>query len=293
MVRKTDDKNKRGMGAIYNDILYHGRDNRFWIYSKYMYFHKGLSLYNSAMIVLQRPGAGYVATKDEWAQYNRKVMQSASAINILRPFYPTVAMYEYSDTALIADCEDLTPDRFKTISPHNKCEKFDDKWLYLFKNILFKLGIAFREDMNSANLGGTATYLTEAIRLYPEIKNNKTVTKFIISVRASDDESEKARTILHETAHILCGHLGTDSGNKKCVPVDRENMFLQKDAKHIAEYEAELTCDAVCKILGIENDSKKYLEFWKYHGETPNYNRGIVLDTADKILQAIDRKYCW
>jgi len=58
-------------------------------------------------------------------------------------------------------------------------------------------------------------------------------------------------TMVHELAHLYCGHLGTP--NKKWWP-DRRGL-----AEVVKEFEAESVTYLLCKRLGIDNPSDQYL----------------------------------
>jgi hypothetical protein len=79
--------------------------------------------------------------------------------------------------------------------------------------------------------------------------------------------------VLHELAHLYCGHLGT---------------FYPKwwsDRRHLnknqREFEAESVCWLVCERMGIKNPSAKYLSGYLDNNESiPNISIDTVLKTA-------------
>jgi hypothetical protein len=79
-------------------------------------------------------------------------------------------------------------------------------------------------------------------------------------------------TLVHELAHLYCGHLGTP--NKSWWP-DRRGL-----AERPKEFEAESVCYLVCKRLGIDNPSDKYLS--GYVGQ----NEAIPAISLDCVMKA-------
>lgn len=64
-----------------------------------MWITKRCSLFNSAMILLQRPGAQYVENEYNWGrQFNRGINPDATPIVVLRPFGPVDFLYDLADT---------------------------------------------------------------------------------------------------------------------------------------------------------------------------------------------------
>ena len=85
-------------------------------------------------------------------------------------------------------------------------------------------------------------------------------------------------TVLHELAHLYCGHLGTP--NPKWWP-DRQGL-----SHEIQEIEAESAAYIICGRLGIDNPSDKYLSgFINSEKETPEISLDCILKATGLIEQ--------
>ena len=85
-------------------------------------------------------------------------------------------------------------------------------------------------------------------------------------------------TLVHELAHLYCGHLGTP--NSKWWP-DRSGLELA-----VREFEAESVCYLVCGRLGIYSPSEEYLAAYvRDYEETPP----ITLDCVWKAAWLIEQ----
>ena len=88
----------------------------------------------------------------------------------------------------------------------------------------------------------------------------------------------KYATLVHELAHLYCGHLGTP--NLKWWP---SRCGLPQE---VEEFEAESVAFLVCNRLGIENPSPEYLSgYVKDHKNTPPISLDCVLKSAGLIEQ--------
>ena len=85
-------------------------------------------------------------------------------------------------------------------------------------------------------------------------------------------------TLVHELAHLYCGHLGTS--NDDWWP-NRRGL-----SETVREFEAESVAFLVCCRLGIENPSHEYLSgYVKDHAYTPAISLDCVLKSAGLIEQ--------
>ena len=88
------------------------------------------------------------------------------------------------------------------------------------------------------------------IKLQPDMQK-RGHSRFSITLNKSYSIKEKYSTIVHELAHIFCGHLGWE---EKRWWNDRSKV-----SDKIAEIEAESISFLVCKRLGLETTSESYL----------------------------------
>jgi hypothetical protein len=88
----------------------------------------------------------------------------------------------------------------------------------------------------------------------------------------------KYATLVHELAHLYCGHLGTP--NEKWWP---NRHWLPHDVR---EFEAESVSYLVCKRLGIATPSEEYLaSFLREQQRTPAISLECVMKSAGLIEQ--------
>jgi hypothetical protein len=85
-------------------------------------------------------------------------------------------------------------------------------------------------------------------------------------------------TLVHELAHLYCGHLGTP--NQQWWP-DRQHLPTD-----LREFEAESVCYLVCTRLGIDNPSEKYLaDYASAYYATPPISLDCVMKATGLIEQ--------
>jgi IrrE N-terminal-like domain len=104
--------------------------------------------------------------------------------------------------------------------------------------------------------------------------------RYKLILNSSHSVETKYATLVHELAHLYCGHLGTP--NEKWWP-DRRDL-----SHEVQEFEAESICYLVCKRLGIENPSEKYLTSLLAKNETgdvPPISLECVMKSAGLIEQ--------
>lgn len=248
-----------------------------------MWQEKRYSLFNSALIYLQRPGALYVETENGWEKrFSRSIRPDATPIVVVHPFGPVNFLYEYADTygeqipgfarAMFRD-EYIEPDRCPIA----------DEMLPTAKHMLASMGIWYSEAQFGSRLCGEARFLDKQYTYhFREDKKSITVsTKHAIIVNKSLDAKHRVLTIFHEIGHILCGHLPMDKDNRLLkIPnrEDRETMSTEQ-----REFEAEMVCEVFSRVQGLEYDSTDYLE--QYAGDWhDDYSLRYITDAVDKML---------
>ena len=96
----------------------------------------------------------------------------------------------------------------------------------------------------------------------------------VINENLSDEA--KFATIIHELAHLYCGHLGTS--NPKWWP-DRRGLNHE-----LCEFEAESVTYLVCSRAEIDNPSAEYLSnFIKTNEDSPQISLECVMKSTGAI----------
>lgn len=269
--------------ALFDQIYRKGLYDDFVNFAIFMRLTKDYSFFNSALILLQRPGAQYIENEEMWERkYDRYIRPDSTPIVVMQPFGPINFVYDFSDTY----GENVPPymrDSFKLPQPDLEI----GKWLPRLIEILKGLGIYYGEKDFGTRQGGQAEYLDKAIK-YTFSENKKKIevrTHLAIIVNKNSEEEQKATTILHELGHILCGHLPIDKGNQRLKVPDRskENLCLEQE-----EFEAEKVCELICKTLGLEYKNNEYLRGYLINDQEPYFSVRVVIEAADKFIKEMN-----
>ena len=101
---------------------------------------------------------------------------------------------------------------------------------------------------------------------------------FSVNINKSYGVNDKYSTLIHELAHIFCGHLGI---NKTSWWKSRENLN-----KTSVEIEAESVSFLVCKRVGLQTTSESYLSnYIQDHKEIPSISFDTILTVSHYIEQ--------
>lgn len=269
-----------GKLALFDRICENKQYKDFLAFSTFMWLKKRTSAFNSALILLQRPGATYVETEETWKnEYNRAVRPDVTPIVVLRPFGPIDFLYDAADTY-----GDELPEEMKKTFVVPALRELKEYDFERFKILVKDLGIVYSEKPMGSRQGGFAKYLSKAIRMETYIKFKKVVfyTHYAVVVNSGYNEAAKASVILHEIGHVLCGHLGRDEYNDVTKVTDRSKENLSEQTK---EFEAERVCEIVSNMLGIDCDAKHYLrDYLNPDGSEPSYSLRTTIEAADKIM---------
>ncbi len=84
--------------TLLNRIIEEGLWEDFIAFASFMRREKRYSIFNSALIYLQRPGALYVDTETGWNKNKRYIGPGVTPIVVVHPFGPVNFVYEYADT---------------------------------------------------------------------------------------------------------------------------------------------------------------------------------------------------
>lgn len=268
--------------VLFDRIYRQGLYDDFVDFAIFMRLTKGYSFFNSALILLQRPGALYIESEDVWEnKYDRHVRPDATPIVIMLPFGPINFVYDFTDTY-----GDKVPEHMCDSFVLPKSDPLIGKRLPELIHIVNQLGIYYGEKDYGSRQGGQVEYLENAmnVKYYEEKKEIVISTHHAITVNKHSKDDQKATTILHEIGHILCGHLRVDKTNQRLKVPDRTKEDLCKEQK---EFEAEKVCELICKTWGISYNNNEYLDGYLINGNEPYFSVRLVVEAADKFIKTM------
>ena len=240
------------------------------------------SPFNALLAYIQMPGASYVAPAYRWARdYSRRVRPGARPIVLLQPGGPVMFVFDVSDTEPLPEAKPL---------PRNVTHPFEARAGNVGNQLGWSMENAKRDgvriverDAGSQSAGQISWVESEAtirfqVRKGPNPEFCDIKLRYELLLNAQHSLETKYATLVHELAHLYCGHLGTP--NRKWWP-SRCGL-----SPAVEEFEAESVAFLVCSRLGIENPSAEYLSgYVKDHKNTPPISLDCVLKSAGLIEQ--------
>jgi IrrE N-terminal-like domain len=226
--------------------------------------------YNNMLVRIQNPSCSFYATEADWdRKFGRTLKEDAKPMFILAPMHPVMLVYELDQTV----GEQELPKELNSLA------KFDGAWRdeYLDRTIQnafkhYRIRIDFKR-LSSTNAG------------FATVARGDTQSKMRIAIHKELDPPSRYGVICHELAHILLGHLGTDSDywwpsrtdlNHKTVEIEAEAVaFIVTQglrlkgssapyvSRHLGEgaIPASVSLDLIAKVAGrLEEMSKRSLE---------------------------------
>lgn len=231
-----------------------------------------LAPFNACLVHVQRPGSVYVASASEWrSAFGRDITPGARPLVILWPFAPVRFVYDVSDTEGLP-----LPPQLEMPFRLNGC--LDGLHYRQLLANLKKDGVLYEE----ADLGGS---LAGYIRARGDDARFGRAAHFRYQLVVNRNLSleERAATIFHELAHLYCGHLGVQEGDRW---QDRSKLLPATQ-----EFEAESVSYLVCGRLGWDNPSSAEFvsALWDTDGLLPQYSLERVLRVTHRIEAMLER----
>jgi hypothetical protein len=232
--------------------------------------------YNCFLLHVQKPGAAYVATARQWRErFGRTIKPGARPLVILVPFGPVEFVYDVLDTEGKTDFPKELLEPFKTdglVPPGVYRQTVGN---------LYRDRVRYEEADHGANWAGSisAAGSGQSIGAGPDALR----AFYVMLVNKNLDRGAKYATLVHELAHLYCGHLGTPDDS--WWP-DRRGETLQH-----REFEAESAAWLVCERAGIKNPSAEYLSgYLRENQEVPAISLDAVLKAVGYI-EMMGRKH--
>ena len=243
------------------------------------------SPFNAMLIHIQRPGAEFVAPAHRWLnEYNRRIKPNAQPLLILQPMGPVMFVFDVSDTEPLAiDSPPLPPEVENPFEvSKGRIGQELDRLIENAKRDGVKVWYAKHGSQSAGFIRKIPPLLIEYQNFLMGYDNNKIPiyenvrVTYELVVNTSQSPEAKYATIVHELAHLYCGHLG--SPNPRWW-ADRRGLD-----KTTVEFEAESVTYLVCSRLGIDNPSDRYLSnYLKAENDIPKISLDCVLKTAGLI----------
>ncbi len=241
--------------------------------------------YNAMLVRAQMPGASYVAPAHRWSeQFGRTIKVDARPLVILQPMGPVMFVFDVSDTEARKDSPPLPPEVTNPFAVRAGHVGKELDWSV--KNAK-RDGVRIQPRKEGSQSGGSIR-LASGGMVYFDAGNDRKGNPKLVEVplrydilfnQGGSKESQYA-SVVHELAHLYCGHMGTPNPTWKWWP-DRRGLDLQT-----AEFEAESVAYLVCARIGIDNPSEKYLAgYFGKNAEVPNISVDLIMKAAGLIEQ--------
>jgi hypothetical protein len=239
------------------------------------------SPFNAMLIYAQMPGALFVCTALRWRRdYHREIKIGARPIVILQPMGPILFVFDVSDTAPLPNARPLpirVEDPFQMRSG-----KIGGQLALTIENAK-RDGVRVTERADGSQRAGSiqwaaGQHLEFTIAKKQTPKSTQVLLWFELLLNSSLPAEARYGTLVHELAHLYCGHLGTP--NARWWP-DRQNLSIA-----VREFAAESVSYLVCARLGIHTASDEYLAgYVRKCPVTPSVSLDRVMKSVWQIEQ--------
>ncbi len=224
-----------------------------------------LSVYNTMLVMVQRPGATAVGTRKQWRDIGRLVQPDAVPIVILQPFGPVLFVFELGDT----EGKPVLAQNMSTLFARGIAT--ENLWDNTIKAAETYSIVIEESKQQGMALAGTAAKLAD----FPSLEPKKTEKRFRVKINANHDLPTRFATLAHELGHIYCGHVGGDLKGRwpnRC-----------KLTNETRELEAEAVSWLVCQRNGITTRSKEYLSSLIPQANHKDVSMYAIFEAANRV----------
>lgn len=246
---------RRALDDLFNSARRYNSSKTFRELVDFVARFRFYSPFNAMLIHIQMSGAKYAAPAHRWMRdYERQIKPGARPLVILQPKGPVMFVFDVADTEplpgappLPAKIERLFEVRRGNVGGELKTTIENAK----------RDGVSVTESKAGSQRAGSiqiasgGNHLCFQVRFKPNPEHLNVPRWYALLLNAHLSTEARYATLVHELAHLYCGHLGTP--NDKWWP-DRRGL-----AHTAEEFEAESVCYLVWERLGIENPSDEYL----------------------------------
>ena len=239
-----------------------------------------LAPYNAFLVRQQRPEARLVLTSWKWLEkFGRTPLPKAHPIVILKAFGPVEFVYDIQDTQG-PEIKEYDPN----LPVEESCRRIFpwDGYLYpeldvLYKRLLYnceKAKLAVRYEPLPPGLAGYVNrYPKKPVK--GEIGKPGVLEEYVITLNLNQPPEVQLPALVHELAHIFCGHLSDSESGRSGV--------------RIQEFEAEAVAYLYCYRNGFRPRSEEYLAGYLEDGSEPELSRFDTILRAHKSIESLER----
>jgi hypothetical protein len=210
------------------------------------------SPFNAMLLHVQNPGTSYAAPASRWKrEHGRVIKPGARPLVILQPMGPVMFVFDVSDT------EPAGPD--SPPLPRSVTDPFEPKGNTAFDEYTrlrfnaIRDGVQVVEQQRGSGSAGQVSVTSVQGSQLAFSEKVSVIRRYDIVLNAHHSVTARFSTLVHELAHLYCGHLGLPFADCKWWP-DRTGLELATQ-----EFEAESITYLVCIRLGVEPPSAEYL----------------------------------
>jgi hypothetical protein len=280
----SEDAAKRALDELFNATYAHRSSKEYMELIRFVSRFRFYSPYNAMLVRLQRPGARFVAPPTRWKRdFDRYVKPNANPIVILQPMGPVMFVFDVSDTEPGPDARPIPADVDRPFEAQGGI--IGDELEKTIENAK-RDGIRIHSQQTGSQHAGSIQAVSKPhlppLPFYigkdrdgnPTYKEVPVQYELLFSGKISPEA--RYATLVHELAHLYCGHLGTP--NKKWWP-NRVGF------NHAAEeFEAESVAYLICSRIRIQNPSASYLSnYVKKNENVPKISLECVMKAAGLI----------
>lgn len=273
---------RRALDELFHFTHQYRTSRSYWELLRFIVRFRTYSPFNAMLVRIQMPGARFVATPSRWLRdHERRIKASARPLVVLRPMGPVMFVFDVSDTEPVEGAPPL---------PHEVEQPFEVRGGRITRELEQLIqnsgrdGVAVEGHQTGSQAAGSTRHVQGggALRFPKRFRPNPEYVavphRYDVLINSRLSKEGRFATLVHELAHLYCGHLGTP--DPRLWP-DRRGL------SHIVqEFEAESVCFLVCRRFGIDNPSEEYLAgYTDNNTETPPISLESVMKSAGLIEQ--------
>jgi hypothetical protein len=285
------DSNKRALDELFSTALQFKKSQDYRSLIEFISKFPFYSPFNAMLVRIQKPGAEFFMPAHRWLnEYRRVIKPGSQPLVILQPMGPVMFVFDVSDTEPLENAPHLP----KSVeNPFGVTSgKIDGKFDRLLENVKrdgIRLATSRAGSQSAGSIASAAKGIQEKLVFQSGIDEQKNpvfhYVPVLYNMTINENLSKEAKfaTIVHELAHLYCGHLGTP--DPKWWP-DRRGLSYT-----VREFEAESVTYLVCTRAGLDNPSAEYLSsFFNQHDDTPQISLDCVMKSAGYIENICNKK---